>query len=129
MRRGPKKSFKQRREEFLGGIHEEAEIQCKSLRQGNYLAFIKDTYLEKEGVWSKVHSRKVGAGLKGRQKLNKRRLAWWRFTVKKEALHLLGLRGRHQYSDQRSNWIRASCVASTAVGTKGEEDKMASLSA
>ena len=32
---------------------------------------------------------------------------------------MLGLRGRHQYSDQRSNRNRASCVASIAVATKG----------
>ena len=38
---------------------------------------------------------------------------------RKEASHLLGLRGRHQYSDQRSNRNRAPCVASTAVGTEG----------
>ena len=50
-------------------------------------------------------------------------LAWWRSIEKKEALHFLGLRGRYQYSDQRSNRIRA-CVASTAVGIKGEEDQM-----
>ena len=48
-----------------------------------------------------------------------------RSTEKKGASHLLGLRGRHQYSDQRSNQNRAPCVASTAVGTKGEEDQMA----
>ena len=35
------------------------------------------------------------------------------FTEKKEASHLLGLRGRHQYSDQRTNRNRAPCVAST----------------
>ena len=45
-------------------------------------------------------------------------------TKKKEASHLLGLRGRHQYSDQGSNRNRAPCVASTAVGT-AEEDQMA----
>ena len=35
-------------------------------------------------------------------------LAWWGFTEKKEASRLLGLIGRHQYSDQRSNRNRAS---------------------
>ena len=30
------------------------------------------------------------------------RLAWWGST-EKEASNLLGLRGKHQYSDQRSN--------------------------
>ena len=56
------------------------------------------------------------------------RLAWWGST-EKEASHLLGLRGRHQYSDQRSDRIRAPCVASTAVGTDGEKDQMARSSA
>ena len=32
---------------------------------------------------------------------------------------MVGLRGRHQYSDQRSNRNRAACVASTAVGDRG----------
>ena len=32
---------------------------------------------------------------------------------------MFGLRGRHQYSDQRSNRISAPCVVSTAVGTDG----------
>ena len=48
-------------------------------------------------------------------------------TEKKEASHFLGLRGRHQYSDQRSNRNRAPCVASTAVGTEGDKDQMARL--
>ena len=47
---------------------------------------------------------------------------------KKASQNLLGLRGTHQYSDQRSNRNRASCVASTAVGTEGDEDQMARLS-
>ena len=53
----------------------------------------------------------------------------------KEASHLLKLRGRHQYSDQRSNQnralikIRAHCVASTSVGAVGEEDQMSRSSA
>ena len=38
---------------------------------------------------------------------------------------MLGLRGRHQYSDQRSNRNKAPCVASTAVGTEKQEDQMA----
>ena len=73
---------------------------------------------------SKVTPRKVGVGLKQRQELSKRRLgwrlAWWEATEKKEASHLLELRGRHQYSDQRSNQNRAPCVASITVGTEGE---------
>ena len=71
----------------------------------------------------KVTQRKVGVGLKRRWEFNKRRLgwrlAWWGSTEKKEALHLLGLRGRHQYSDQHSNRNRAPCVTSTT------EDQMA----
>ena len=46
------------------------------------------------------------------------RLAWWGST-EKEASHLLGLRARHQYPNQRSSRIKASCVASTAAGTGG----------
>ena len=57
------------------------------------------------------------------------RLAWWGSTEKKETSHLLGLRGRHQCSDQCSNQNRAPCVASTVVGIEGEEDQMARLSA
>ena len=71
---------------------------------------------------SKATPRKVGVGLKRRQGQSKRRLdwrlAWWGSTEKKEASHFLGLRGRHQYSDQCSNQIRVSCVASTAVEIK-----------
>ena len=82
---------------------------------------------------SKVTPRKVGVGLKRRREPSKRRLdwrlAWWGSTEKKEASHFLGLKRRHQYSDQRSNRDRALCVASTAVGTEGEEDQMTSLSA
>ena len=55
---------------------------------------------------SKVTPRKIGVGLKRRREPSRRRLgyrlAWWGSTEKKEASHLLGLRGRHQYSDQRS---------------------------
>ena len=50
-------------------------------------------------------------------------------STEKESSHFLGLRGRHQYSHQRFNLIRASCVGSTAAGVKGEEDQMARLSA
>ena len=115
------------------GAHEEAEIQRKALRRGKNSVFSEDTCLEKERVRSKVTPRKVGVGLKRRREPNRRRLgwrlAWWGSTEKKEASHLLGLRGRHQYSDQRSNRNRAPCVASTAVGTEGEEDQMARSSA
>ena len=82
---------------------------------------------------SKVTPRKVGVGLKRRQEPSRRRLGWrlacWGSTEKKEASHLLGLRGRHQFSCQRSNRNRAPCVASTAVGTEEEEDQMARSSA
>ena len=47
------------------------------------------------------------------------------FTEKKEATHLIEFRGRHQYSDQHSNRIKAPCIASVAAGTEGEEDQMA----
>ena len=71
---------------------------------------------------SKATPRKVGVGLKRRRGQSKRRLdwrlAWWGSTEKKEASHFLGLRERHQYSDQCSNQIRAPCVASTAVEIK-----------
>ena len=108
-------------------------MQRKALRRGKNLAFSEDTCLEKERVRSKVTPRKVGVGLKRRQEPSRRRLgwklAWWGSTEKKEASHLFGLRGNHQCSDQRSNRNRATCVASTAVGTEGEEDQMARLSA
>ena len=100
-----------------------------ALRRQKNLAFSEDTCLEKERVRSKVIPRKVGVGLKRRREPSRRRLgwrlAWWGSTEKKEASHFLGLRGRHQYSDQRSNRNRAPCVTSTAVETEGEEDQMA----
>ena len=81
----------------------------------------------------KVTLRKVGVGLKRRREPSKRRLgwrlAWWGSTEKKEASHLLEMRGRHQYSDQGSNRNKAPCVSSTAVGTEGEEEQMARSSA
>ena len=105
-------------------------MQRKALRRGKNLAFSEDTCLEKERVRSKATPRKVGIGLKQRWEPSRRRLgwrlAWWGSTERKEASNLLVLRGRHQYSDQRSNRNRASCEVSIAVGTKGEEDQMAS---
>ena len=90
----------------LEKLHEEAEIQRKALRRGKNLAFSEDTCLVKERVRSKVTPRKVGVGLERRREPSRRRLgcrlAWWGSTEKNEASHLLGLRGRHQYSDQRS---------------------------
>ena len=114
--------------------HEEAEIQRKALRCGKNLAFIEDTCLEKERVLSKVTPRKVVVGFKRRREPSKRRLgwrlAWWESAAKMETSHLLGLRGRHQYSDQRPNRNRAACVASSAVATEEEEeDQMARSSA
>ena len=133
MRRGRRKALYRREKDSLERPHEEAEIQRKALRRGKNLAFSEDTCLEKERVRSKVIPREVGVGLKRRREPSKRRLdwrlAWWGSTEKKEASHFVGLRGRHQYSDQRSNRNRAPCVASTTVGTEGEEDQMARLSA
>ena len=73
----------------------------------------------------KVIPRKVGVGLKWRHEPSRRKLGWrlaWSGSNKKEASHLFGLRGRHQYSDKRSNQIRATCVASTTVGTERREE-------
>ena len=100
-----------------------------ALRRGKNLAFSEEACLEMERLRSKVTPRKVGVGLKRRRKPSRRRLAWWGFTEKKEASHLFGLRGRHRYSDQRSNRNRARCVTSTAVGAEGEKDQMARSSA
>ena len=77
---------------------------------------------------SKVAARKVGVGSKRRREPSRARLglklAWWWSIEKKEASHLVELRGRHQYSDQRFNRKRACCVASITMGTEGEEDQM-----
>ena len=128
MRRGRRKALYRTKRDSLERPQEEAEIQRKALRREKNLAFSEDTCLEKERVRSKVTPRKVGVGLKRRREPSRRRLgwrlAWWGSTEKKEASHLLGLSGRHEYSDQRSNRNRAPCVASTAVGTKGEKDQM-----
>ena len=97
------------------------------------LAFSEEICFEKERVRSKLTPRKVGVRLKRRREPSKIRmgwrLSWWRSTEKKEASHLIGLRERHQNSEQRFNRNRAPCVASTAVGTEGEEDEMARSSA
>ena len=99
VRRGQIKALYRTERDSLDGPHEEAEIQRKALRHGKTLAFSEDTCLEKERVRSKVNPRKVGVGLKRRRELSWRRLgwrlAWWGSTEKKEASHLLGLRGRH----------------------------------
>ena len=126
VRRDQRKTLYIRERDSLEGPYEEAEIQRKALRRGKNLAFSEDTCLEKERVRSKVTPRKVGVGLKRRRELSKRRLGWrlaWWGSTKKEASHLLGLRGRHQYSDQRSNRNRAPCVASTTVGTEKRRTK------
>ena len=129
VRRGQRKTLYRTERDSLEGPLEEAEIQRKALRRGKKLAFNEDICLEKERVRSKVTPRKVGVGLKRRRGLSKRmlgwRLAWLESTKKKEVSHLLGLRGRHQYSNRN----RAPCVASTAVGTEGEEDQMTRSSA
>ena len=133
VRRDRRKDLYRTERDSLKEPHEETEIQRKALRRGKNLAFSEDTCLEKESVRSKVTPRKDGVGLKRRREPSWRRLgwrlAWWGSTEKKEASNLLGLRGRQQYSDQRSNRNRAPCVASTAVGTEGEEDQMARSSA
>ena len=128
MRRDRRKDLYRTERDSLEGPHEEAEIQRKALRRGKNLALSEDTCLEKERVRSKVTPTKVGVELKWRREPSRRRLDWrlaWWGSTEKEASHLLGLRGRHQYSDQRSNRNRAPCVASTKVGTEGEEDQMA----
>ena len=116
MRRGQRKALYRTKRDSLEGPQEEAEIQPNALRRGKNLAFSEDTCLENERVRSKVTPRKVGVGLKRRWEPSKRkldwRLAWWGSTEKKEALYLLRLRGRHQYSGQRSNRNRAPCEAS-----------------
>ena len=80
---------------------------------------------------SKVSPKKVRVGLKWRQELSKIGLgvSLGGSNEMKETSHFLGLRGRHQYSNQRFNQNRAHCVASTAVGTEGEKDQMSRLSA
>ena len=97
VKRGQREPIYRRDRNSLKGPHEEAEIQRKALRRGNNLAFSKDTCLEKKRVRLKETPRKVEVGLKQRRVLSKRRLdwrlAWWGFTEKKEASHLLGLRG------------------------------------
>ena len=129
MRRGRRKALYRRERDSLEGLHEQDEIKLKVLRSGKNLAFSENTCLEKKRVRLKVTPRKIGVGLKRRWELSKRRLgrrlAWWGSAEKKEASYLLGLRGRHQYSDQRSSPIRAPCMASTTAGTEGEEDQMA----
>ena len=99
MRRDRRKDLYRTERDSLEGPYEEAEIQHNALRRGKNLAFSEDTCLEKERVRSKVTPRKVGVELKRRRELTRRRLgwrlAWWGFTEKKEASHLLGLRGRH----------------------------------
>ena len=121
-KRGRRKDLYRTETDSLEALHEEAEIQCKALRRGKNLAFGEDACLEKERVQSKVTPRKIGVELKRRlEPSNKRlggKLAWWGSTEKTEASHFLGLRGRHQYSDQRSNRNRALCEASTAVETE-----------
>ena len=47
----------------------------------------------------KVTPRKVGVRLKWKEELNKKRWGWilaWLGSTEKEALHMFGLRGRHQ---------------------------------
>ena len=127
MRKVQRKDLYRRERDSLEGPHEEVEIQRKALRRGKNLAISEDTCLERERVRSKVTPRKVGVGLKRRREPSRRRLgwrlAWWGSTEKKEASHFLGMRGKHQYSDQRSNRNRAPCEASTAVKPRARRTK------
>ena len=127
MIRGQRKALYRREKDFLDWPHEEAERQRKVLKPAKNLAFSEDTCLQKKRVQSKVTPRKVVVELKRRRELNKRRSGWrlacWGFA-EKETSHFLGLRGRHQYSDQSSNQNKASCVASNAVGTERKKDQM-----
>ena len=133
VRRGRRKALYGRESDSLEGPHKEAEIQRKALRRGKNLAFSEDTCLEKETVRSKVAPRKVEVGLKRRRELSRRRLGWrlaWSgSTEKKKASHLLGLKGRREYSDQRSNRIRDPCVAYSSGGRRvgGPNDQIVSL--
>ena len=122
MKRGRRKDLYRTERDSLEGPHEETEIQRKALRRGKNLAFSKEICLEKESVQSKMTPRKVGVGLKRRQEPSKSRMGWrlaWWGSTEKETSHLLGLRGRHRYLEQRSNRNRAPCVASTAGGPRG----------
>ena len=73
MRSGRRKALYQRERDSSKGPYEEAEVQRKALRGGNYLAFSEDACLEKASVRSKVTPRKVGVGLKRRRELNEKR--------------------------------------------------------
>ena len=123
MRRGRRKDLYRRKTNSLERPHEEAETQRNALKRGKNLAFSEDTSSEKKRVRSKVIPRKVGVGLKPWREPSRRRLgwrlAWWGSTEKKEASHLLGLRRRHQYSDQRSNRNRASLCGLHRCGDRG----------
>ena len=127
MKRGRRKALYRTKRDFLEGPHEEAEIQRKALRRGKNLAVSEDTCLENKRVLSKMTPRKVGVGLKRRRELSKRRLgwrlAWWGSTEKKEASHLLELRGRHQYSDHRYNRNRALVWPPPQWGPRGRRTK------
>ena len=75
---------------------------------------------------------KSWSGIETERELNKRRLGWrlaWWGSTEKEGSYLVGLRGRHQYPDQRYNQTRAPSVVSTAIGTEREKDQMARSSA
>ena len=112
MRRGRRKALYRRVRDSLERSHEEADIQRKALRRGKNLALSKDTCLEKESVRSKMTPSKVEMELIRKWEPSKRkldwRLAWCGSTEKKETSRLLGLRGRHQYSDQRSKSKQSS---------------------
>ena len=93
---------------------------------------LKQRYIFREGKNAfEGDLQKNQIGIEAERGVEKETWGWrlaWSGSTKKEASHLLGLRGRHHYPDQRSGRIRASCVASTAVRSEAEEDQMAELS-
>ena len=76
---------------------------------------------------------KVGVGLKRRRELNKRGGAGDKLgggdPLRRRRPHICSDQCYNQYSDQCFNRNRAPCVASTAVGTKGEKEQTARSSA
>ena len=71
---------------------------------------------------SKVTPKKVGVGLKQRREVENMDVGLEISLMeihreKRVALYLIVLRGRRQFSDQRSSRIRTSCVAHVAAST------------
>ena len=103
----PKKRFIQDRDSSKGP-NEEAETQHKALTQRKNLAFRDDTCLEKSSF--EDDPKESWRGNEAEGDLDKRRwgsrLAWWGSTEK--VSHLIGLKGRHQSPDQRSQLNQSS---------------------